>query len=202
VKDVAAVTFGVQPERLLAAVRDQVAETASAESLGAIHEAVRSVRAPLVWLLDARATPSGGTLAALLEQGYEPAVSMPVDEAGAPVEAVLGRFTESDKEGILKAVNERRLPLRHTYVLSMLIARELVLDEPAPDPPRFGVYAGTEWTARVFARKRGMLIPASRVRVPADMRGSLRDALRMARTGVWRRGETLRELHRAAVGGR
>jgi hypothetical protein len=47
-----------------------------------------------------------------------------------------------------------------------------------------------------------MLIPASTVVVGADVRGSLRDALRMARTGVWRRGETLRELHRSAVGGR
>ena len=200
--DVAAVAIGAQPERLLAAVRDGVGETATAPSLAEIGEAVRSVRAPLVWLLDARAAPSEGALAALLGHGYEPAVSMPVDHRGAPVEALLGRFTESDKAGILEAVRNRRVPLRHTWVISMLVGRDTVLGEPAPDPARFGAYAGTEWTARVFSSSPGMLIPASRVLVGADMRGSLRDALRMARTGVWRRGETLRELHRSAVGGR
>jgi hypothetical protein len=77
-----------------------------------------------------------------------------------------------------------------------------VLEHAPPDPAALGRYAGTEWTARVFARRSGMLVPASTVR-PSDWRpGTPRDAVRMARTGVWRRGETLRELQRSVVAGR
>lgn len=200
--DVAAVAIGAGPEGTLARVDDQVAETATAASLAQVADAALTVKAPLLWLLDTHAVPREGALAALLEQDYEPAVSMPVDAAGRPFEPLLGRFTESDKAAIVQAVRSRRVPLRHTYVISMVVARDTVLEEAPPDAARFGAYAGSEWTARVFARKPGMLVPASTVQVGAGVRPSLRDALRMARTGVWRRGETLRELHRSAVPGR
>ena len=154
------------------------------------------------WLLDARATPSEGALVALLEQGYDPSVSMPVDDSGAPAESVLGRFTESDKARMLEAVRNRRVPLRHTYVISMLVPTGLVREHEPPDPARYGRYAGSEWTARLFAANRGMLVPASRVWVASPAPGSIHHALRMARTGVWGRREAAVELRRSVLRGR
>ena len=118
------------------------------------------------------------------------------------MEPELGRFTESDVPGILDAVRVRRVPLRHTYVISMLVRTDVVREHEPPDPARFGRYAGSEWTARVFAGRPGMLVPASRVRVVSRPPGALHHALRMARTGVWGRRETARELQRSLLRGR
>jgi hypothetical protein len=47
-----------------------------------------------------------------------------------------------------------------------------------------------------------MLVPESRVRVAGRPATSVRHALRMAQTGAWWKGETLRELHRSLPLGR
>jgi hypothetical protein len=169
------------------------------ESLGALHERIAGVATLLVWLLDASATPSDGALAALLEHAPGPAASLPVDAHGRPVKPLLGRIAESDPDAILEAVERRRLPLRHIPVVSLLVERDLVLGLDPPDPGRFGWYAGAEWTSRLFARKRGMLVPASRVSVDGHPAGSPTHVLRVARTSGWRGGETMRELHRSVT---
>jgi hypothetical protein len=199
VSDLAALVIGPGPERLRDRVAGSAVEVHAVPSLAELREAAAGARAPRLWLLDAGASPLEGALEALLAQPDDPAVSLPVDDRGTPVEPVLGRFTEGDLPGILAAVSSRRVPLRHTHVVSILIGRETVLEHAPPDPGRFGLYAGTEWTARVFAGRPGMLVPASRVRVAAPVGGSLVAAMRMARTGVWRRGETVRELQRSVV---
>ena len=193
---VAAIAFGPRAEWREAAARERLSEVASIGSLADVRDAARGVEAPLVWLLDSGAAPSEGALRALLDAGHTPAVSMPVDERGTPVEPLLGRFTESDKAAMLDAASRGCVPLRHTHVISMLVERETLLEHRAPDVAGLGPYAGSEWTARVFARTGGMLVPASTVRVSSDGAASLGAALRMARTGVWRRGETLREIER------
>ena len=200
--DVAAVVIGPGPDRVRGLVARSLAEVVAVPSLAELPAAAARVRAPLLWLLDSSATPFDGALDALLEQGHDPAVSLPVDDSGSPAEPELGRFTESDVPGILDAVSARRVPLRHTYVISMVVRTEAVRQQRPPDPARFGRYAGSEWTARLFADTPGMLVPASRVRVAPRARGSLGHALRMARTGVWRRGEALRELERSVLPGR
>jgi hypothetical protein len=177
------------------------AAVARVESLAGVRDAARGLDAPLVWVVDSGAMPSEGALGALVESGYLPAVSMPVDEGGEPVEAVLGRLAEADKDTVVEAVSRRCVPLRHTHVVSLLVAREAVVEQPPPDAS-LGRYAGSEWTARLFAAAPGMLVTTSTVR-PRDWRpGSPRDALRMARTGVWWRGETLLELRRSVTAGR
>ena len=173
-----------------------VASVVAVPSLDALARVAGQTATGLLWLLDSRAQPSQDTLPALLEHVEAPAASLPVDERGEPAEPLLGRFTESDVPGVLSAVANRRVPLRHTYLLSLLVERELVTALAPPDPDRFGRYAGSEWTARLFAQRRGMLVPASRVRVGALAARAPGPALRMARAGVWRRGETLRELQR------
>jgi hypothetical protein len=173
-----------------------------AESLEAVCETAADAAMPLLWLLDRNATASEDTLASLLEHAPGPAASLPVDSLGRPIEALMGRVTESDTAGILEAVGRHGLPLRHTHVTSLLVERDLVLDVLPPDPRRFGWYAGAEWTARLFDRRRGVLVPASRVRVDACPAGSPLHALRAARSARWRKGETLRELHRTVTRGR
>jgi hypothetical protein len=198
VSDVAAVLIG--PERPRAG--DLPADVVTVPSLGQVRDAAARVNAPLLWLLDSNALPLDGALDALLESGCDPAVSLPVDAGGAPLEPELGRFTESDVPGILDAIRVRRVPLRHTYVISMLVRIDVVRELEPPDQARYGSYAGSEWTARVFAGRPGMLIPASRVRVVSRAPGSLHHALRMARTGVWGRRETAVELRRSLLRGR
>jgi hypothetical protein len=173
-----------------------------ADSQLSVRERAESAKTPLVWLLDAEAEPANDALVALLEHAPGPAASLPVDRLGQPLEPLLGRIKDWDLGSILQAVERHRLPLRHIQLTSLLVDRELVLDLPPPDPRRFGWYAGVEWTARLFARKRGMLVPASRVRVDDCAAGSPLHLVRMARSASWRKGETLRELHRSVVNGR
>lgn len=196
--DVAAVLIG--PERPRPA--ELPADVATVPSLAELRAAAARVDAPLLWLLDSAALPLDGALDALLECGCDPAVSLPVDGAGSALEPELGRFTEADVPGILDAVRARRLPLRHTYVVSMLVRTDVVREHEPPDPARYGRYAGSEWTARVFAGKPGMLVPASRVQVVSRAPGSPHHAARMARTGVWGRRETAVELRRSLLRGR
>jgi hypothetical protein len=167
------------------------------EQLGSLHDLVADARTPLVWLLDADADPAEDALAALLKHAPGPAVSMPVDAAGQPIEPLIGRVADADDAEILGAIERRSLPLRHIALTSLLVERGLVLDLAPPDPSRFGWYAGAEWTARLFRRRRGLLVPASRVRVQGAPAGSPLQTLRVARAAGWRKGETAREFHRS-----
>jgi hypothetical protein len=162
-----------------------------------VREAARAATTPLVWILDAGAEALPEALAPLLAAATAPAVSLPVDEAGAPVERLIGRYADEDDDEVVDAVATRRVPLRHTHLVSLVVERELVLALDPPDVARFGPYAGPEWTARLFDRRRGFLVPASRVQVTESPPAAALPALRVMRTGAWRRGETVREVVRA-----
>ena len=171
-------------------------------SLREVTEVASKAQSPYVWLLDSDAVPTEAALDTLLDADCGLAASLPVDAHGRPVEPLLGRFTETDVPGILEAAALRRVPLRHVHVTSLLAPRDVVTAERPPDSARFGRYAGSEWTSRLFAHQAGMLVPRSRVRAPALKTGHPIHAIRMARTGVWGRGEAARELHRSLVGHR
>jgi hypothetical protein len=181
-------------------VSDVTTIAVDAGALRGLHEAAQDAPAALLWLLDSTAIPAPDALDVLLEHAPGPAASVPVDRAGDAVVALMGRITEHDTPGILDAVSRRRLPLRHTHVTSLLVERDLVLALEPPDPERFGWYAGREWTSRLFARRRGWLVPASRVEACGPAAGAPRHVLRAARSGGWRRGETLKELQRSVSG--
>ena len=197
--DIAALAFGGRQDCFRALDREALAEVVTVPSLAEVVDSALEARAPLVWLVDSGATPVEGALRPLLDAECDLCASLPVDGEGRPVEQLLGRFTEDDVPGILEAAPKHRVPLRHTYVISLLARRDAVLAEGPPDPATFGRYAGSEWTARLFRRQPGMLVPRSTVRAPALRAGHPLHALRMSRTGVWGKGETLRELHRCAV---
>jgi hypothetical protein len=200
VTDVAALVIGGRGDCLPAIGREAVADVVTLPSLANVVTAAAEARAALLWLIDSGAMPAEGSLQWLLDAGCDLCVSLPVDREGRPVEPLIGRFTENDVPGILEAASKHRVPLRHTYVISLLARRETVIAAASPDAARFGRYAGSEWTARLFSRQPGMLVPSSTVRAPVLRAGRPQHALRMARTGMWSRGEALREFHRCAVG--
>lgn len=198
-KRVTALVIGPRDDRPGAIGPAAPSEVVPVASIGALVDRAREAATPWLWLIDSRAEPAADALDVLLDAGCDLAAGLPVDGAGQPVEALLGRFTEADVPAILDSLPRNRVPLRHTYVTSLLARREAILGERPPDPARFGRYAGSEWTWRLFARQPGMLIPHSRVRAPILAPGHPAHAVRMARAGVWGRGEALRELHRIVV---
>jgi hypothetical protein len=165
-----------------------------------VRDAATAATSSLLWLLDADAVPVDGALAALLLHAPTPAASLPIDAAGRPVESLLGRFAEHDLPALLDAVEGRTVPLYHSRVTSLLVERDLVLELAPPDPERFGPYAGSEWTSRLFARRPGCLVPASRVRVVDEPVDSPLHALRAARTARWGRREAAHTLVRGIRG--
>jgi hypothetical protein len=194
---VTAVVVGTRGACTDAVAREPLVALLTIPSPAELRDAAQAAESELLWIVDSGAAPDpGSTLAALLEVAEEPAVSLPVDAAGGPCEQAIGRFTDEDVPELLRAAEARRVPLRRTDILSLLVRRAAVLAEAPPDPGRFGRYAGAEWTGRLFARTTGMLVPASRVRVAPPERGTPLHAMRAARAGGWGKGETLRELHR------
>jgi hypothetical protein len=194
--DVTAISIGSGPNAIPSA---GLADLVAIAGLGSLPDAAGRCGTQLLWLVDARAVPSRTTLPALLEHADTPASSMPVDARGSLVQTAAGRVADEDPELLLDRVAEHCVPLRHTTVTSLLIERKLATSIAPPDSRRFGAYAGTEWTARVFARRRGVLVPASRVLVEGAPAGSPMHVLRTARSARWRRGETLRELQRSVM---
>jgi hypothetical protein len=173
----------------------EVEDVLVSPSLGGLKDVLSAARTPLVWLLHRAASPNGSTLSRLLEDASHPAASLPLSSTGLPLDRLLGRFTEWDVEGILEAAEFRRVPLRHTHIISLLVETEFARGLAPPSAARYGRYAGVEWTGRMFALKRGMLVPASTVTIdPRAVAGSIGDAVRTARSGVWGRGEALREI--------
>jgi hypothetical protein len=177
-------------------------EVVRVPSLDAVTAASRAATTSRVWLLDVRAQPTADTLAVMSRHADATAVSLPVDEAGAPVEPLLVGFAHRDVELLLGEAQRHRVPLRHAYVLSLLADRRLVADADPPRTARFGRHAGLEWTARLFASVPGVLVPDSRVRVGAWAPPTVLHAARLMRAGVWGRGDVARELRRALGGGR
>jgi hypothetical protein len=195
--DVAALVYGTGGGPAARAAAGAVAEVLEVPSLSELTAAARRASAPFVWVLWSRAEPAGDALAALRGHGDGPRVSLPVGRDGGPVEALVGRVADGDAGRILDGVAARTLPLRHAPVISMLLPRAAVIDAAPPEPGRFGPYAGSVWTARLFAREPGTLVTGSAVRVDDLPAVSLRHAVRTARSGAWRRGEAAREVAHA-----
>ena len=173
-----------------------VVAVARADDLAA---AARAATTELVWILDAAAIASATTLPALLVHAGRPAASLPVGGDDRPVERLIGRFAGDEDAAVLDDVAQRRVPLRHTPLVSLLADRALVAATHPPRTAVFGRYAGSEWTARLFAAGPGVLVPASRVRAAAPAGADPLRAVRAMRAGAWSRGDVLRELRRAVA---
>lgn len=197
---VAAVAVGASRAPIGALTYPEVDDVVALPSEDGLRDAATNLRAPFLWVIGQGTSPSRAALAPILGRAGRPAASLPVDGLGTPVDACIGRFVESDVEALLDGAMRREVPLRYTRLVSLLVAREHVLDLAPPDSRRFGPYAGLEWTARLFARRGGVLVPESQVRVPTPPPGSARHIARLAGTGVLRKREALRELQRVLTG--
>jgi hypothetical protein len=169
------------------------------QRLDAITDAAHKSASPLLWILDASATPGEGTLQELIAVGRRPACSVPVDSAGRPQETWIGTISDADVPALLLSIREHLVPLRFTPLLSLLVDREAVLEEPGP-AESLGPYAALEWTARLFARHPAVLVPRSTVEVrdrayPLDLPG----LARVARNPHLRTTDALRQLRLAAA---
>lgn len=193
---ISAVPIGVGPT-----VDGPVCEVLPVGSIAEIAGVVARARGERVWLLDARAAPAPDALERLAEHDDVAAASLVVGGDGAIREPFVGRPRQDDEPALLAGAARRRLPLRHLPIVSLLVAREAASAFGAPDVERLGAYAGAAWSAALFARVGGALVPASRVRFCGPPPSSLLHLPAMARTGVWGRGETLRELRRALGAG-
>lgn len=162
-----------------------------------ITAAARSATTDLLWILDAGAVAAASTLPALLEQADRPAASLPVDAAGRPIERLIGPFASAEDAAMLDDIVRRRVALRHTPLVSLLVERTLVAATAPPNRAAFGRYAGSEWTARLFAARPGVLVPASRVQAPEPGPANPLTAARTVRAGAWTRRDLLRELRRS-----
>lgn len=165
----------------------------AAVSWADLREAARTASSPMLWIVAADAEPEPGALDALRDAGTTPAFSLPVDHEGAPVEALIGRLVD-EHELLLAAASRRQLPLRNAPVTSVLCDRELVLALEPPDPARFGAYATIEWSARLLARRPGVLVTASRVRAGPPAAVELRSVLHMLRASAWGPADAVRAL--------
>ena len=173
-----------------------VVQVARADDLATAAQAATT---ELVWVLAGGAIASACTLPALIDHAAGPAASLPVDAEDRPVERLIGRIAGDEDAAVLDEVAQRRVPLRHTPLVSLLVERALVAAIPPPRTGAFGRYAGSEWTARLFAASAGALVPASRVRVTAPRGADPVRAARTMRAGAWSRGDVLRELRRAVA---
>ena len=172
------------------------AESVTLAELTGVRDVARAAGTELLWILDGRAVADQATLPALLEHASLPAASLPVDAAGAPVDALIGRVRRDSDAAVLAEVERRRVPLLHAPVVSLLVARREVASLEAPRAD-LGRYAGLDWTARLFAASGGgVLVPASRVRAPPGGPGDPIAALRMTRANAWSRADLARELRR------
>ena len=164
-------------------------------SLDGVRAAAERVVTPLVWLLDAAAVPDARTLVELLAEPSVPAVSLAVDEEGCPHDRWIGSFVDDDVEAVVAQAHRHRAPLRFCPVVSLLVPRELVLAERAPDVSRFGPYADLEWTARLFGTSGASLVSTSKVRMPdAPLPVAPRALVRLVRGERFRRFDAARQV--------
>lgn len=194
-KPVSVISFGAGDGDPL--VSATATETIRVAGLEAVRLGLEKASQEVVWVLDSRARPEPHALETLLDSPSMPAFSLVVDGSREPVDAFAGRVDEGDAEAVLRAVQERRVPLRWIAPTSVLADREALLSVDAPDVGRFGGYAGIEWVVRLLrAGPPGFLVPASRVALDVPPWRSVRSANRMRAVRAWRGTEFVRELAR------
>ncbi|UUY05040.1 hypothetical protein LRS13_05790 [Svornostia abyssi] len=146
-----------------------------------------------VWILEGGAAPGPDALSGLL--GLADGAlrcGMVVDPAGRPLAFALPSGDTHDVDAVIALAVERVLPIRRATLAHTLVPRAALREHGLPDP-RYGAYAGDEWTARVAARGGGRFLPASVAVLPAapPPPRAIGPALRTARTPTWTNGERI-----------
>lgn len=146
-----------------------------------------------VWILEGGAAPRSDALSGLL--GLADGAlrcGMVVDPAGRPLAYALPSGDTFDVDAVITLAAERVLPIRRATLAHTLVPRDALRDHGLPDP-RYGAYAGEEWTVRVAAAGGGRFLPSSVAILPAAPPAprAIGPALRTARTPTWTNGERI-----------
>jgi len=156
-----------------------------------------------LWLLAAGALPREDALPRLLDAvapSGEPAAAlvagMALDGAGRALEDLLPAPDRSDAAAVLRLAALRLCPVRHASFANTLVRRDAFARLGLPDERAYGPYAPVAWTARLLRDEPGRLCPASVVTIAsrAHPKATLAATVRMARSGVWTRGEAFGAL--------
>lgn len=169
-----------------------------------------------LWLLADGARVRGDALPRLLgavTPAGEPAAALVagivLDGGGHPVDALLPAADQSDTSLVLRLAAARLCPVRHASFAHTLVRRADFERFGLPDERAYGRYAPEQWTARLLREEPGRLCAESVVTLPAmatpNPRGlgatfaGVAATVRMARSGVWTRGETLHAVSALAA---
>jgi hypothetical protein len=167
---------------------------------------------PWLWLLAPSARAREDALEHLLgavAPEHEPrallVAGMVLDGAGRPLDDELPAPDRTDMSAVIRLVALGLCPVRHCTFANCLIQRVAFERSGLPDTRSFGRHAAVQWTARALGEQPGRFCAGSVVVLhPPTRRGPrspLADGaatLRMARSGVWTRGESLRALAQLA----
>jgi hypothetical protein len=167
-----------------------------------------------LWLIGPGMKPNRDALERLI-QGTEPngdppgslVAGMVLDRAGAPVADHLPAPRYADEAAVIRLVPQHLLPIRHSPFANCLIDRSCFDLHGLPEFRAFGPFAATAWTASVLQTQAGYFAPRSIVRLSTEVAGPdrrdlltmTRYAMRVARSGAWTRGESMRAFTRIAV---
>jgi hypothetical protein len=176
---------------------------AAAGPAGALHAALgRTTGAGWVWVLDGRAVPGPGALAAMLAVEDVPDLPSPavlaskvVLPGGALHPDVLPWPEIFEKEVSTAACAHRLVSLRAARGGSVLVRRDAIDRHGLPRADFVSHGEVLEWTARILRHEAGYLVPASVAvredRDPPAVRRDLGNRARMLGGGAWRREEKL-----------
>lgn len=157
-----------------------------------------------IWVLDGASHPAADALSPLLaaarsvgDDSHTTIIAgMVVDQAGAPIRALLAAGREHETALVVAMSEQRLLPIRQAGLANTLVHRDALLTHGLPLYERLGRHAAHEWTTRVLASTAGYLAPtsfATAMQYDASPRSeALIEDLRMWRTGTWNRGDTLK----------
>jgi hypothetical protein len=153
-----------------------------------------------LWLLAPAARPRPDALACLLAgAAAEPRAwlfaGMVLDGGGEPLERELPAPARGDVSAVIRSAAQGLCPIRHATFANCLVRREAFARYGLPDTAAFADFAASHWTARVLADEPGYLCARSVVTI-ADRHQphAVLATLRMIRSGVWTRGESLAAL--------
>ncbi len=174
---------------------------------GALERAV-ALDFEWIWFIAPGAQPRCDALERLFEavqpDGEPPAVlvaGMVLDSNSRPLDHELPAADHTDMNVVIRLVSRGLLPVRHVTFAHCLVERRAFLRHGLPDTRRFGRYAPLDWTARALREGTGYFNPRSVVTLARNALPARESALsatlttlRMARSGAWTKGESVRAL--------
>ena len=181
------------------------AQTVTPTDIGADATRLRTWAADfdLLWLLHPNVEPAPDALEALLaaRDGHEGTAGilagLVLDPCGTPSPDAAPKLAERHINLMTVSAGEGQLPIRYATGLHTLVSQEAARSAGGPEMEAYGPYAVAAWTARMLRETPGWWVTRSlataRGPLPATT-GTLRQRLRVLRSGTWSRSESYETL--------